>query len=68
MATTLTDPTTTYTNSRDVKHQAATESRRVARELRHAGLSVADSAAVMDISAGRAQADPGVARIYLPAS
>jgi len=35
------------------KHQAATESRRVARELRHAGLSVADTAAVMDISKGR---------------
>ncbi len=31
----------------------ATESRRVARELRHAGLSVADTAAVMDISKGR---------------
>jgi len=47
------------------EHQAATESR---RELRHAGRSVADSAAVMDISAGRAQANPGVTRIYLPAS
>jgi len=35
------------------KHQAAVESRRVARELRHAGLSVADTAAVMDISKGR---------------
>jgi len=35
------------------QHQAATESRRVARELRHAGLSVADTAAVMDISKGR---------------
>jgi len=37
----------------DKQHQAATESRRVARELRHAGLSVADTAAVMDISKGR---------------
>ncbi len=35
------------------QHQAASESRRVARELRHAGLSVADTAAVMDISKGR---------------
>jgi len=35
------------------QHQAAAESRRVARELRHAGLSVADTAAVMDISKGR---------------
>ena len=35
------------------QHQAATESRRVARELRNAGLSVADTAAVMDLSKGR---------------
>ncbi len=35
------------------QQQAASESRRVARELRHAGLSVADTAAVMDISKGR---------------
>ncbi len=35
------------------QHQAATESRRVARELRTAGLSVADTAAVMAISKGR---------------
>ncbi len=35
------------------QRQAAAESRRVARELRHAGLSVADTAAVMDISKGR---------------
>ncbi len=33
---------------------AAAESRRVARELRGAGLSVADTARVMDISKGRA--------------
>lgn len=33
--------------------QAAAESRRVARELRRAGLSVADTAVVMDISKGR---------------
>lgn len=33
--------------------QAAAESRRVARELRSAGLSVADTATVMDISKGR---------------
>ena len=32
---------------------AAAESRRVARELRGAGLSVADTARVMDISKGR---------------
>ncbi len=37
----------------DKQQQAASESRRVARELRHAGLSVADTAAVMDISKGR---------------
>jgi len=37
----------------DKRHHAASESRRVARELRHAGLSVADTAAVMDISKGR---------------
>jgi len=37
----------------DKQHQAATESRRVARELRHAGLSVADTAVVMDVSKGR---------------
>jgi len=36
------------------QHQAATESRRVARELRRAGLSVADTAVVMEISKGRA--------------
>jgi len=36
----------------DKQHQAAAESRRVVRELRHAGLSVADTAAVMDISKG----------------
>lgn len=36
------------------QHQAAAESRRVARELRRAGLSVADTAAVMEISKGRA--------------
>lgn len=35
------------------QHQAAAESRRVARGLRDAGLSVADTAAVMDISKGR---------------
>jgi len=35
------------------QHQAASESRRVSRELRHAGLSVAETAAVMDISKGR---------------
>lgn len=35
------------------QQQAATESRRVVRELRNAGLSVADTAAVMDLSKGR---------------
>ncbi len=35
------------------QQQAAAESRRVARELRNAGLSVADTAAVMDVSKGR---------------
>jgi len=35
------------------QQQAAAESRRVARELRNAGLSVADTAAVMDLSKGR---------------
>jgi hypothetical protein len=37
----------------DKQQQAAAESRRVVRELRNAGLSVADTAAVMDVSKGR---------------
>ncbi len=36
-----------------LREQAGAESRRVARELRDAGLSVADTAAVMDLSRGR---------------
>ena len=37
----------------ELQRQAATESRRVVRELRGAGLSVADTATVMDVSKGR---------------